>query len=300
MDAPDYESEEYAGIRQDLAHALNMTEQEAAEHLASVWRQRNPRQGRHDPPPHQPRDPSPPAQAQREPEDEPQPDLPPAAVEERKNAPKIIMDRGIPAVRLSDPSEHALRKLRNFEYVELWYFTPKGCEAAASHAVSLDADTFTIAKSDSNLTLLPTRSTSMPKNSIIQDQHLSFSDMGTAKNNLITHMQRCGWPDGVVTSFMKFYTLLDTHPIRSQPQGEQAILMYQAEVRRDWHRELAASRDHRVFNLARVCNGRLQIIADSIRIDLHNQLIRVSLLPSPSKSFPCSDCSSPLPTLFSH
>lgn len=275
MDPPDYTSDIYAAIRQDLALALDMTEEEAAEHLANTWRQRNRRNGEH---PEQP-PPQPPRLPQIQPEEDRDPE-PPRAPEGRKNVPQIDLEESIPASRLPDPSEQALRKLRNFEYVELWYFTPKGCEVAAAHAVSLDADTFTISKSDANFTLLPARTSSLPKNAIIQDQHLLSTDMAIAKNNLIAHMERCGWPDNVVRMFMRFYMKLDTHPIRSQPQGDQALIIYQAEARRDWHRTLAVNKNHKVYNLARIRDSRLQEIADEIRIATHNRLISVS------RSFP--------------
>ncbi|XP_006464115.1 hypothetical protein AGABI2DRAFT_75048, partial [Agaricus bisporus var. bisporus H97] len=160
-------------------------------------------------------------------------------------------------------------------YVELWYFTPKGCEVAASHAVTLEADTFTITKADSNLTLLPSRTSAVPKGHIIQDQHLSFSDMSIAKNNLIPHMTKCHWPPQLVQKFMDFFINLETHPIRSQPQGEQALLIYQAEARRDWYRDFAASKDNKTFDIAGIVESRLRQIADDIRISTYNQLIAV-------------------------
>ncbi|XP_006456663.1 hypothetical protein AGABI2DRAFT_122550 [Agaricus bisporus var. bisporus H97] len=225
MDPPNYAEGQFEQLRLNLAQAMGLTEQEAVAQLTTLWRQRNPPVQQNGPPAAPPQPPNNP----------PGPAAPlliwRSLQKERKST-----------SRIPDPSDHALQRLRNYEYVELWYFTPKGCEAAASHAVTLEADTFTITKADSNLILLPFHTSAVPKGHIIQDQHLSFSEMLIARNNLIPHMAKCHWPPQLVQKFMDFFINLETHPIRSQPQGEQAILTYQDEAHRDWYRDLAASK----------------------------------------------------------
>jgi hypothetical protein len=75
----------------------------------------------------------------------------------------------------------------------------------------LNCDTFTISASDSNLTLLLTRSLAAPKNLILQDEDLIYAEMGVAKNSLITYMAEGGWRHEIICPFIDFYTLLDTH-----------------------------------------------------------------------------------------
>ncbi|XP_006458902.1 hypothetical protein AGABI2DRAFT_115870, partial [Agaricus bisporus var. bisporus H97] len=187
MDPPNYAEGQFEQLRLNLAQAMGLTEQEAVAQLTTLWRQRNPPAQQNGPP----------AAPPQPPNNLPAPAAPPnlaVPAERKKGVPEIQENVYQSTSRIPDPSDHALRRLRNYEYVELWYFTPKGCEVAASHAVTLEADTFTITKADSNLTLLPSRTSAVPKGHIIQDQHLSFSDMSIAKNNLIPHMTKCHWP----------------------------------------------------------------------------------------------------------
>jgi hypothetical protein len=46
------------------------------------------------------------------------------------------------------PSQYAIHKLKSFEYVELWYFSPDGCREAADEAKSSADGTFGFTKVD--------------------------------------------------------------------------------------------------------------------------------------------------------
>jgi hypothetical protein len=277
MDPPDYGSEEFTDLRVNLATTLRMTEQEAVAHLTHSWRQRFP-------PPNLPENPpggqpvNPPDQdldiANQAPLDVPPPGDPPA-VAKKKNFPKFRDDAVMPTARKTGPSEHALRKLRAFDYVELWYFTPRGREETAAHAVALKSESFTITQSDSGLALLPSRNPQTSRGTIVRDEHLSFHEMSVAKNGLIACMEKCGWEQPTICKFMDFYLLLDTHEIRDQPRGDQALVLYQAQACWEWHEEINNGRT--AFNIALINEDRLRQIADSIRADTHNQMINVSL-----------------------
>ncbi|KIK91143.1 hypothetical protein PAXRUDRAFT_13944 [Paxillus rubicundulus Ve08.2h10] len=51
------------------------------------------------------------------------------------------------------PSQYAVLKLKNFEFVELWYFSPEGCIDVAKSSSSTMEDTFGIAKVDNVLAM---------------------------------------------------------------------------------------------------------------------------------------------------
>jgi len=49
-----------------------------------------------------------------------------------------------------------------------------------------------------------------------------------AKNTLIAHMSQAGWPEVHVNSLSLFFVNLEMHPLRSDDQGEEILLLYQA------------------------------------------------------------------------
>jgi hypothetical protein len=46
------------------------------------------------------------------------------------------------------PSQYALQRLKNFEYLELWYLTQEGCANAAQHQHTQNNDTSGLTKVD--------------------------------------------------------------------------------------------------------------------------------------------------------
>ncbi|KAG2160172.1 uncharacterized protein EDB93DRAFT_1099534 [Suillus bovinus] len=46
------------------------------------------------------------------------------------------------------PSQYAIQKLNNFEYIELWYFSPNGCKEAMKMSCSIADNTFSLTKLD--------------------------------------------------------------------------------------------------------------------------------------------------------
>jgi hypothetical protein len=229
MDPPDYTTEQFRDIRENLILALAMTEQEAIDHLSDAWRWWNPRAQQGDPPGQQQPNPpalqpvNPPPVQQRGDNQAPQntatgarPQSPPTIGEKKKNHPKFRHGQTMTTFRR--------------------HFIHKGREATATHATALKTETFAITASDSNLTLTPARSSSTPKGFILQNEDLIYGEMSIAKNGLIAYMAKCGWRDENIRPFMDFYILLDTHEIRDEPQGDRAIVIYQAQARRNWQR----------------------------------------------------------------
>src|SRR5271156_245834 len=66
------------------------------------------------------------------------------------------------------PAQYALRRIEDFEYVELWYLTTEGCSDASQHD-----DAFGLAKVDDMVTLKSFSSIRASKN-VVPDAELSF------------------------------------------------------------------------------------------------------------------------------
>lgn len=48
--------------------------------------------------------------------------------------------------RIPQPSTYAIKKLKSFEYIELWYFIPKSCKEAYQTATFCPTDVFALTK----------------------------------------------------------------------------------------------------------------------------------------------------------
>lgn len=132
------------------------------------------------------------------------------------------------------PASYAIKKLEDFEYVELWYFTEEGCLEATRSNRTVAEDTFGISKVDDIVALRPI-SAFKALNKVVQDVHLDWRQMTMAKNGLLHAMSKAGWPQTHILALAEFFLNLDCHSFRRRPQGEQILLTYQARVRREWH-----------------------------------------------------------------
>jgi hypothetical protein len=135
------------------------------------------------------------------------------------------------------PAQYALRRIEEFEYVELWYFTTEGCADATQHQLTQHEDAFGLTKVD-NMVTLKSFSSLRASKSVIPDAELSFRQMSMAKNAFIPLMTRYQWTEKAITSFAQLFTELELHPLRQREFGERALIIYQARVRREWHDQL--------------------------------------------------------------
>ena len=135
------------------------------------------------------------------------------------------------------PAQYALRRIEEFEYVELWYLTPEGCADATHRQLTQHDDTFGLTKVDDIVTLKSVSSLKASKN-VIPDSELSFRQMSMAKNTFIPLMTKYQWSARAITAFAQLFTQLELHPYRQREFGERALITYQARVRREWHDQL--------------------------------------------------------------
>ena len=114
--------------------------------------------------------------------------------EKEKKKPKIkdfTADKPVGNVVTLRPSSYALTKLRDFEYIELHYFSTEGCAEAAKHDLTVAKDTFALMSSEDRLLLKPMAALK-PSSKVLRDEDLNWRQMTMAKNNMLHHMSEEG------------------------------------------------------------------------------------------------------------
>jgi hypothetical protein len=179
------------------------------------------------------------------------------------------------------PSRYALKKLADFEYVELYYFTVAACREATDYERSIAEDAFTLSKIDDTMALRPMNACK-PSTKAIPDVRLSWNDVSIAKTKLLQCMQDAKWPPKFLMSLAGFYVNLDAHAIREEEGGEQAIIQYQAEVRREWIDAVTGNGSQDPFDISIINEERLRRIAAKILYQRQLAAVQRSVLPIPS------------------
>ena len=172
------------------------------------------------------------------PQDPPQQDDAEAGEEKKKPKMKDFDDASTVGNYIAPrPAQYALRRIEDFEFVELWYFTPEGCTDATHLQLTQHDDTFGITKVDDMVTLKSISSLKVSKN-VIPDADLTFRQVSMAKNAFIPLMTKYQWSDKAINAFAQLFTQLELHPLRQREFGERALIVYQARVRREWHDQM--------------------------------------------------------------
>ncbi|KAJ6619338.1 hypothetical protein B0H10DRAFT_1946819 [Mycena sp. CBHHK59/15] len=150
------------------------------------------------------------------------------ADKKKPKLPAFDEDQSVPDYLPPRPSNYAKHKLEQFEYCELWYFTIEGCKDADSARTTQADNAFSLTQTDGGLVLQP---------------------LSTARASKPRPMQAAGWSEGHRTALATFFYALDAHPYRSRKNSEQALIIYQARVRRNWHDTLKNGRGYNIGNL---------------------------------------------------
>jgi hypothetical protein len=290
---PDFRTQAYAAIRDIMTAGGNLSEEEAMEALTASWtrdheermerwgeqqREEEARaeevndQQREEAPPRRQEPPNPPVREEQAPRAISPPasenEEPPAEARSKKLNP-LRKGKEITPSSIAQPSAYALRKLKNKEYIELWYFTEKGCEDARGAATSVPSDVFAISRVAGSLALRSLDATTASK-AMIPDENLSMMEIIVAQKLLLQHMQEQGWPQDYVASLAQFFLELIYHDIhRNSALGEQIIIRYQAQVRREWHSVISSPKKQDVFDIGVISSKRLDEIERQIIRDNH-------------------------------
>ncbi|KAG2132238.1 hypothetical protein BD769DRAFT_1354866 [Suillus cothurnatus] len=153
------------------------------------------------------------------------------------------------------PSQYAIHKLKSFEYVELWYFSPDGCREAADKAKSSADGTFGFTKVD-DFVALKTVASFRPSRKVIQDHGLEWRQFNMVKNSFLVYINKLNWPEKHQRALTMFFMNIVSNPQQAEPFGERVLLLYAAHVRRDWHDTLTLDNafDISVFNFTLLKN----------------------------------------------
>ncbi|KAF7348033.1 Reverse transcriptase/ribonuclease H [Mycena sanguinolenta] len=298
---PDFTSSDYDDIRQNIAANGALDDAGAAEKLRTAWTSSNTakklvwdQQVQRD------RDAADAIRQAREQEAE---NLRLAAEKEaeterkeaEKKKPKLADfddNRGVGDRITIRPSPFAVKKLDEFSYIELYYFTPEGCTDAADQQRAVAEEGFALSRTDDALALRPISSFKASRN-VIKDVDLTWRQMEMGANGLLEQMTRSKWPTRHTASVATFFYTLTRHPSRELDHGESILLIYQARARREWHDSLKKDTG---FNLALFNDNLLRSISDeywnklraegfrSVRIVIPSSVRAANITFSPSRT----------------
>ncbi|KAH9033532.1 hypothetical protein EDB85DRAFT_2073772 [Lactarius pseudohatsudake] len=175
------------------------------------------------------------------------------------------------------PAPYAVNRLNNLEYVELDYFTTKGCNEASADAGSVvSQDTLAFTRLDGTITVRPLAAVRSSRN-VRNDEDLSWEEMLQGKNMMLRYMAKSTtWPQAHAQSLAVFFVALELHPRTAQPNGKRALLLYQSRARREW---FAALKRNEGFNIERIGEPLLQEAADEIDRKVQREDFDQSLYP---------------------
>lgn len=272
---PSFEGEEWEVLKQPMIdmHAgdIPLTMEQATQRMRDAWTRQNERkiaawneqaerdrmeQEEHDREAQEQEDVR---QAQRDREAEEQ------RSEAEKRKPKLNpfnRKRLAPECIEARPSQYAINKVNNLEYIELDYFTIRGCkDASADTNKSISHDTLAFTQLEDTFAIRPMAALRPSKN-IRNDEDLSWDEMWDAKNTWLHFMALSGaWPDEHAESLAAFFVNLDLHPKKLQTNGKLALIMYQGRVRREWFDALKRNEG---FNIEIIQEVLLRACADEI------------------------------------
>jgi hypothetical protein len=210
---PDFRAPAYVAIRDAMTAGGILSKEEAVDALTASWtrdheerverwgeQQREEEEARdreannlqqEEAPPHRQVPPNPPAR-EEQPARERSPAIPedeePITETKPRKLNPLRKGKEIARTSIAQPSAYALRKLKNKEYIELWYFTEKGCEDARGAVSSNPSDVFAISRIAGSLAFRSLDSTTASK-AVVPDENLSMKDITVGQKLLLQHMQ---------------------------------------------------------------------------------------------------------------
>ncbi|KAI0667144.1 hypothetical protein C8Q78DRAFT_389394 [Trametes maxima] len=173
-----------------------------------------------------------------------------------------------PDTFIDPPSQFAQSKLRKWDYIELSYFTIQERERAKRQQLAANDDVLAIEKGGSSLTL---SSAAQASKDARNDAELSWEEVMQARGPFMEWLEKMGWPGEYIEMHATFFWRLDTHEMRSQKGGTDALVRYQAKYRREWHLSL---KNKEPFNLSIINeDGLARIRAELLREQLEESVL---------------------------
>lgn len=183
---------------------------------------------------------------------------------------KIHLDRDTPSYLPPRPCAYALHKLEKGEYVELWYFTLEGCAAAANECSTA-------------------QEAHRASRHVLPDEKLTWDQYCIGKSDFQLAISAADWPATHVAMLEAFFYTLSRHPFTRRPRGKDALITYQARVRRHWHEQLARDEG---YNISKINLGLLNgILRELLSSAQEERISRVRSSTCPSLSCSADSCS---------
>lgn len=159
-------------------------------------------------------------------------------------------------------SQYATQKIKNMEYIELWYFSPDRCRKVAitSRSTSDTDDTYSFAKVN-GMVALKMIASFKASNKVLQDHNLSWWQFDLAKTSFLIHIEKGGWPEKHQQLLALFFTLITNHEHCMCSCGEKTLLHYTGFMRHKWHDWLAHNQG---FNIGLFNNALYNSILDNV------------------------------------
>ncbi|KAF8265902.1 hypothetical protein EI94DRAFT_1702132 [Lactarius quietus] len=165
------------------------------------------------------------------------------------------------------PASYALGKIHTWEYIELDYFTTKGCREAAETNWSTGHDTIALTLLRGTITSGPLAA--KPSRHVQMDKELSWEEMFDAKNILLHFMDKSRvWPIAHSECVANSFINLKVHLRKLQMNGKKALIVYQACAHRKWFNALQCKQG---FNLAIIQEELLHSIASEVNEGICNR-----------------------------
>jgi hypothetical protein len=199
------------------------SEEEAVIRLQNIWNNAGARRSPSPPPPPPP-PPAPPIPGVLE-----EQNLPPPA-RKKITFTDFELDSSIPETLPFFPAQFALDKIKNMEYVELWYFTSEGIHDASKITPTAVDDTFGLLRTDTGLALQQIKASKASHN-VLCDELLSWEQIATARHNILDAAS--SWPNKHREVLAEFFMNLES--LKATGSNPRALISYQATARRQWH-----------------------------------------------------------------
>ncbi|KAF8696488.1 hypothetical protein AX14_001564 [Amanita brunnescens Koide BX004] len=152
-----------------------------------------------------------------------------------------IPDVMVPSDLILIPSSYALKKLRNHEFVELFFFTNKGL--AEAEKAGLEDESFVLVKDGESHTWVSATSARTGKQRLTRDEDLTWEEFLEATPCIVSFMRQTGWAEEHVDMLILFWSRLQMHDWRFSRDefSKQALLVYQGQQRKRWHLAIGSS-----------------------------------------------------------
>ncbi|KAF8344405.1 hypothetical protein F5887DRAFT_272669 [Amanita rubescens] len=222
----------FAALRQILIAAKGISDEDAASLLLESWRADRQDEGRDDKVPKE------------------------VTWDDNKQIGDSIIQR---------PCQYACDRLKNWQYVPLWYFCPEGCAEATEVYSKPTDDASESTRTNSGFVAFK------------QDHELTWCQFGLARFHFLENTRSYKWPQRYIDSLSNFFRNIFTHNLRFRNDGERVLLLYASRVRREWHDSLERGEG---FNIG-IINERL---LDAISREVYSLEHNLQNTPTPFPS----------------